>query len=121
MTARLEYEKEWTTERRLPACSRLRVGHTNARGTPILFVVQLEYRHAGAWLQVARFDHDADGDVDHDVERTGLHLDVYHPEAGKITTLQRWPPRPADEAMGIAADYLKNNAEQYVRRFERWL
>jgi len=121
MTGRPEYGKEWSTERGLPACSRLRLGLTTERGTPSRFVVQLEYWHAGAWLQVARFDHDRDDPAYRNVEISGRHLDIYHPNGEQVMKDESWAPEPADDAMGKAEDFLRANADQLVRRFEQWL
>lgn len=122
MTGRTEiYDREWTTERGLPPLAQLRIGLTKERGTPVKFLIQLEYWHAGEWLEVARFDHDRDSGAYHNVEQTGLHLDVYHPDDGKIRTDRSWLPEPAHTAMGRAERYIRKNAEQYVRRFETWL
>ncbi|MFC7156539.1 hypothetical protein ACFQPA_13905 [Halomarina halobia] len=116
-----EYEQEWTTERGLPPCCRLRVAMTKRRGTPVRFVVQLEYWHAGRWLEVARSDHDVDGPTYRNVEVVGLHLDLYHPEKGQVAKRTLSRPLPAKEAMGRAERYLRANAQNYVTRFERWL
>ena len=118
---RANYEREWPTKRGLPPFSRLRIGLTTRAGTPVRFLVQLEYWHNGDWMTVARFDHDADGPAYRNVEQAGLHLDLYHPVEGQFTKLTRWPPQPANEAMGDAEEYLREEAEQLIRRFERWL
>lgn len=116
-----EYEREWTSRRRVPPGSRVRTALTKYRGHPTRFHVQLEYSHEGKWLQVARFDHDASGPVYRDVERSGLHLDVYHPDGSQLAKLTRWPPLPANEAMGVADDYLRERANELIRRFQSWL
>lgn len=101
--------------------SRLRVGLTKQTGVPVRFIVQLEYRHERAWLPVARFDHDAFGPTYRNVERVGLHLDLYAPTGEQIEKVTRWSPQPADEAMGEAEGYLRQHARRYVERFEGWL
>lgn len=117
----MDYNREWTTERGMPASSRLRVGLTTEIGSPIRFVVQVEYWDGGKWVEVVRSDHDRDGPAYRNVERSGLHMDVYHPEEGQFAKRQVSGPLPANEAMGRAARYLRANAEQFVRRFEEWL
>jgi len=116
-----EYDREWLAGRDLPPLSRLRFEITKDGGKPVRFLVQLEYWHAGEWLEVARADHDATGPAYRDVERNGIHIDIYHPESGQIGKLQQWQPQPAQQAMGVAEDFLRRNAEAYVRRFESWL
>lgn len=116
-----EYEREWTTRRGLPTHSRLRFGLTTCAGVPVRFVVQLEHRHGGGWLPVARFDHDAFGPAYRDVERVGLHLDVYDPNGVQIEKVTRFPPTPSKQAMGRAEEYLRERAERLVTRFQSWL
>lgn len=116
-----KYDREWTSRRRLPPRSRLRTGLTTRRGTPVEFLVQLEYYHEDVWLQVARFEHDASGPIYRDVERAGLHLDVHHPDGSQVAKLTHWQPQPANEAMGTADDYLRERANELIRRFESWL
>lgn len=117
----MEYDREWTSRRGLPPNSRLRFGLTTQAGSPVQFLVQLEYDHGGDWLQVARFDHDASGPTYRNVELVGLHLDVYDPDGVQIEKLACWPPQPPAAAMGAAEEYLRRGAERHVRRFEAWL
>lgn len=118
---RVDYDHEWTTERGMPAGSRLRVGMTKERGSPIRFVVQLEYWHAGRWSEVARIDHDRDGPVYRNITRSGLHLDLYHPDHGQYAKASVSGPLPESQAMSDAEEYIRERAEQLVQRFERWL
>jgi len=69
---------------------------------------------------VARFDHDADGPAYRDVERSGLHLDVYDPGGSQVEKVHHWPPEDARAAMPRAERYLRRNAEYLVTRFEAW-
>lgn len=55
---------------------RLRTAFSTERGRLIRFVSQLEYRIAGEWWVVVRYDHDAEAAGGHDVARDGLHRDV---------------------------------------------
>lgn len=116
-----KYDREWTTRRRLLPETQLRAGLSKRQGYPVAFLVQLEYWHAGEWLQVARFEHDARGPDYRNVERAGLHLDIHHPDGRQVAKITDWPPLPANEAMGVADDYLHEQAEPFVRRFETWL
>lgn len=118
---RVDYDREWTTERGMPTDSRLRVGLTTERGTPIRYVIQVEYRRRGQWFAIVRCDHERDGPAYRNVELAGLHIDIYHPDEGQLAKRRLSAPLPAQEAMGRAAGYLRANAERYVRRFEGWL
>ena len=63
--------------------ARIRRELDTAGGTVTRFVYQLEYDAKATrdghpphdWMQVARFDHEVDGQ--HDAEIEGLHLDIY--------------------------------------------
>ena len=101
----MEYERTWTTRRKLPNDSRLRVGLTKRGGVPIRFLVQLEYGDSDAWLPVARFDHDALGPAYRNVELVGLHLDLYAPDGEQIENVEQWAPQAANAAMGDAETY----------------
>lgn len=118
------YEREWFVypedDEEIPPRSRLHVGLTASGGQPIRFLVQLEYWDGEKWLPVVRFDHDSEGPAYRDVERSGLHLDVYDPQGRQIEKVTRWPPEAADSAMPRAERYLRRNAEQFVRRFQAW-
>lgn len=104
-----------------PTGARLRLALTKQDGVPLRFLVQLEYPHEGAWLAVARFDHDASGPAYRDVERVGLHLDVYDSKGVQIEKVTRFPPMPSKEAKGRAQEYLRRRAERLTRRFDSWL
>lgn len=118
------YEREWFVypedADELPVTTRLHIGLTSRLGDPLRFLVQLEYWDGMEWLQVARFDHDCAGPGYRDVERSGLHLDVYGPGGRQIEKVARWPREPARDAMPRAERYLRRNAEYLVRRFESW-
>jgi hypothetical protein len=119
------YNREWVVwpgdDARLPRESRMRFGYTRCDGELLRFVVQLEYWYEETWLQVARFEHQADGPSYRNVEQDGLHLDLYNPDGEQVEKVTWWMPQPANEAMGDADDYLRKHAESLVRRFERWL
>ena len=101
------------------ADTRLRIGLTKHRGTPTAFVVQLEYRLDGEWCQVARFDHNPELGMGHDVIEEGLHLDVYR-DGEKYEVERDFPPVTINDAPAYCEAYLKRNADTYVQRFERW-
>lgn len=117
MSGRIEYDREWTT----PSGSRARkrLGYSHDRGHVTRFVVQLEYRLGGEWVEVVRSDHDEEGEFAHDVTDEGLHLDVFR-DGEKVDTDQLTGPLPADVGFTLAEEHLAEHAERYVTRFEQW-
>ena len=107
--------------------TRLRVEIDVRHGQVQRFVVQLEYDvnwrfdETGPhdWKPVARFDHDPAGEFGHDIEREGLHLDVYRSER-KERVERGFPRVPVNQAPGWCEDYLVREAKRYVNQFERW-
>jgi len=88
-----EYERTWRS--RIDDESRevqLRFGLTTERGVPVRFLVQLEYRHDGEWLPVARFDHDRDGPTHRNATICGLHLDIHAPDGSQKRKITDFPP-----------------------------
>lgn len=113
------YEREWIApiddpDRR----TRLRFGLTTYRGSPVRFIVQLEYFHDGSWLEVARFDHDRDGRVYADVRSEGLHLDVYDPDGNQKRKEQHFEPMAEKSALAYAERFLKRQYQQLLTEFE---
>ena len=96
----------------------LRTAFTTEQGEVTQFMVQLEYWVGGEWRAVVRYDHDEDAEMGHDVTEEGLHRDVYR--HGAKLAEQVTPPIPADEGFDYAEDDLRENVENYVKRFERW-
>ena len=113
-----EYEREFTKP--LDRRTRLRIGFTTYRGTPTAFVVQLEYRVDGEWMQIARFDHDPDSENGHDIESEGLHLDIYE-NGRKVTVDGDFPAVTLKQALPYCEMYLKRHVSRYVQSFERAL
>ena len=118
------YEREWFVypedADELPESTGLHVAYTAIGGSPVVFLVQLEQWDGRTWRAVARFDHDADGPAYREVERSGLHLDLYDPTGEQVERVAHWRPQASNEAMGKAEDYIRENADYFVRRFERW-
>ena len=114
-----EYDREYTD--RLTPQTRIRLGYSHDRGEVTRFVVQLEYKLGDRWLQVVRYDHDAEGPTEatHDVTEEGLHIDIYR-EDEKHRTEYISPPMPAGEALDRAEDHLAQNLEGFIHRFETW-
>ena len=112
-----EYDKEFET----PIAHRVRrrIGYSHDRGDVMKFVVQLEYRLADEWSEVVRFDHDPEALGGHDVTEEGLHMDVYR-QGEKIETEDVFPPLPADAALNLADEHIKEHLERYIKRFEQW-
>lgn len=77
------------------------------------FFVHLEYHHDGEWWEVVRFDHDATGEVGHDVTEEGLHMDIYRDDE-KIDSPEIFPPMPAIDAFTHAENHIASHAEQYI-------
>ena len=82
-------------------------------------MAQLEYWLDGTWQEVVRYDHDRDTPGGHDVTEEGLHRDVYR-DGKKVREEQVTLSISAAEGFNYAEDDLRENAERYVRRFERW-
>lgn len=107
--------------------TQLRVVIDTKEGDVQGFVVQLEYdmdwdydtSSPSDWEVVARFDHDPTAEFGHDIEREGLHLDVYR-DGEKATVEYGFQPVPINQAPGWCESYLLENAQRYVDRFERW-
>ncbi|TQQ82338.1 DUF7718 family protein [Halonotius roseus] len=112
-----EYDREYTTP--LKHRTRRRIGYTQHRGTVTRFVVQLEYRVDGEWMEVVRFDHDPKSDHAHDVTEEGVHMDVYR-DGDKLRSEEVFPPMRAGEALTFAEEHLNQHAERYINRFETW-
>jgi len=112
-----DYDKEFTTP--LNHRVRRRIGYSHIHGEITRFVVQLEYYVKGEWAEVVRFDHDSDSEVAHDVSEEGVHMDIYR-DGEKIRSEKIFPPMPANEALTFAEDHLAQQAERYIKRFEKW-
>lgn len=113
------YAREWTVPMDDPdRRTRLRFGITKCRGAPVHFVVQLEYRHAGSWLEVARFDHDRHGRAYADVRSEGLHLDVYDLNGNQKRKEQHFDPMPEKPAVAYAERFLKREYQRLITEFE---
>lgn len=125
-----EYDREWTAAVDLGR-SRIRYGLSTERGTPVAFLVQLEYRILrtedsdssipGGWHAVARFDHESAGPAYRNVGEVGLHLDVLQPDGTQLTKRRDFPRISIERAMRYADDYLRHHHDFLITRFRRWL
>lgn len=97
----------------------IRIGFSTIRGEVSPFLVQLEYWLDGEWQVIVRYDHDGESPGGHDVRTEGLHLDVYR-DGEKVREVTVSLPISANDGFNYAEDDLRENAERYVRRFERW-
>lgn len=105
--------------------ARLRRELDTDRGTVVRFVFQLEYdldaTHDGLppheWREVARFDHDIDGE--HDIEVEGLHLDLYR-DGEKHEKVLGFPSMSANEAPEFCQTFLRERADTLLDEFEDW-
>lgn len=112
-----DYDREFTTTRSVRV--RRRLGYSHVRGEVTRFVVQLEYRLNGEWVEVVRSDHDPESNHGHDVTAEGVHVDVYR-NGEKIRVENLAPPMPAAEALTLAETHFREHAERYVERFKSW-
>lgn len=110
------YDREWTTK--VGPRSRVRIGYSHDGGRVVRFVVQLEYRLQGDWVEVVRADHDEIG-PGHDVSIEGVHVDVYR-DGTKLRPVAVFPSLPPGLAFTLAEEHIVENAERYVERFEKW-
>lgn len=101
-----------------------RIIETDA-GTVTRFVIQLEYDMAAegegtqTWRVVARLDHDRSSGGGHDVSEEGLHLDIYR-DGRRYARSRDFPKLPPGDAMRYAETYLREHADRFLARFERW-
>lgn len=111
------YDREFTTA--VGHRVRRRIGYSHDHGEVTRFVVQLEYRLAGAWTPIVRYDHDPESDHGHDVTEEGLHIDVYR-DGEKYRAEYVAPPMPAGVSLDFAEDHLAENTQRFIERFEEW-
>ena len=114
-----EYDREY--RRPLPGAAQVRIGFDRKKDVVTRFVVQLEYRHGGAWQPVVRYDHDGTGASEHahDVTEEGVHMDIYR-DGEKHVTEYVAPPLSGAVGLDRAEDHLQNNLQRFVNRYERW-
>ena len=82
-------------------------------------MVQLEYWHSGDWKPVVRYDHDRDAEDGHDIAAEGLHMDIYR-NGEKVNVKDITGPIPPADGFDYAEDDLRENIQQYIKRFEQW-
>lgn len=105
--------------------ARIRIDITTHRGDVTRFVVQLEYNirpdpfDPDDWRQVARFDHDEEAKMGHDVRDEGLHMDVYR-NGEKVDVLRGFPMKSPNEAPAFCRDLIEERAPGLLARFEDW-
>ncbi len=124
------YDREWVSDVDVGR-TRIRYGLTTKSRVPVKFLVQLEYLIPGRWdgdtwipgdwRIVARFDHDVDGPEYRNVDRVGLHLDIYDPNGIQRRKKTDFPPVELRQAMKRAEQYLTREHDSLVRRYERWM
>ena len=112
-----DYDREFTTP--LDYRVRRRIGYSHDGGAVTRFVIQLEYRLQGEWVEVVRFDHDPEAEQGHDVPTEGVHIDVYR-DGERVRSPEIFPPMPANSALTSAEEHLTQHGERYVKRFEEW-
>ena len=97
----------------------LRTAFSTDRGEVTEFMIQLEYWLDGDWREVVRYDYDREAPGGHDVTEEGLHRDIYRDDE-KCRSEEVSPPIPASEAFDHAEEDLRENAERFIKRFEKW-
>jgi hypothetical protein len=112
-----EFDKAYTTP--LSNRVRLRFGCDIERGTVTRFLVQLEYHMADGWTPIVRSDHNPPAVDGHDVEREGVHMDLYC-DGEQVETRQIAPPMHPNAGLNCAEDHLVRQDEQHITRFEQW-
>lgn len=104
---------------RLANTVQLRTAFTVDRGDVVRVMVQLEYWLDGEWQPVVRYDHDEDPNIGHDITEEGLHMDVYR-DGEKLRAEDITGPVPAADGFDYAEEDLRENKQQYIKRFEKW-
>lgn len=111
-------EKQWTDWiEYLHARTRIMIDTTT--GDMRRFLVQLEYRSEGKWGPVVRFDHNPEGTYGHDITEEGLYMDIYR-DGEKVRVKDDFPPVALSRAADYCMSYIEANADQLLRRFEKW-
>jgi hypothetical protein len=119
MTSRSDEYERTPPPTRLADRVQLRTAFSTEKGTVTKFVTQLEYWYNGDWVEVIRYDHDQNAKGGHDITEEGLHRDVYR-DGEKVDVVQVTPAISADNGFNAAEDDLKEHAQEYIERFERW-
>lgn len=84
------------------------------------FLVAYEYKLRGSWETVAQFDHDPASPYGHDIEREGLHMDLYKQGQKYRVVRSKFPYVPVDHAPRYCNEYVNRNHEALIQRFEQW-
>jgi hypothetical protein len=98
----------------------LRYGYETDDGRVRWFTVQLECWVDGEWQPVARFDHDPDAEMGHDVRTEGVHMDVYR-NGEKHEVRRDFPRLDPNAALSFAINYLSEHSQRLIERYETWL
>lgn len=108
---------------RLDHRTRVRVLLTHVRGRITSFLVKLEYRPEGRcqndWTEIARFDHNPDGDG-HDVIEEGVHVDVTLRNGQEVTYWydENEKTRSVDEVISGCAKLFETQPDQFIDIYE---
>ena len=106
-----EYDREFATP--LSVHVRRRLGYDCDHGDVTRFVVQLEYRHGGEWVEIVRSDHDPASEHGHDVREAGVHVDIYR-DGETVDTEDVFPPTDPATRLTVAEAHFSEHAEQYI-------
>ena len=102
-------------------------GVTTDGGEVTSFVVQLRCWVGTDTELVAQFDHTPEHGLGHDVEREGVHMDVFR-DGEKVETsnvadagLDAHPgPLPAAAAFNYALRYMEQENKRLIERYQAW-
>ena len=116
-------ERRFTNDIAYPY-TRIRVYFKTHRGQIEAFLVKLEHNMSEntaileQWEEVARFDHNPDGESGHDIRREGLHMDIRDPD-GTERRSNDFPNVPVNQAPRWCEEYFKENYRRLTARYEK--
>ena len=108
-------------------CGEIHYSVTSTQGEITWFVVQLRCWVGTGTELVAQFDHTPKQGAGHNVEREGVHMDVFHggakvdPSIVADAGLDAHPgPLVADVAVEYALTYMEQENERLIERYLTW-
>jgi len=104
---------------------RLRFVLETSGGSPVKFLIQLEYnlqmvsKYPDTWQAFARFDHNPQSKKGHDIEQEGLHMDLIDADGTRCDVKRGFDSIPLDRAPEYCEGFLLERAEELAEDFER--
>ncbi len=104
---------------------RLRFVLETSAGSPVKFLIQLEYNlqmmseFPDTWQAFARFDHNPESKKGHDIEQEGLHMDRIDADGTRYDVKRGFDSIQLDNAPEYCEEYLLEKAEILAEQFER--